>query len=307
MKLTAPTRLSRGDLLRLSLVVIPVGGLSLAAVVDTTAISLGAGTGQWSAIDLSAYSDVVTRPGFWESYAFSLWIAIAGTTIAATGAALLGFAWARRADQRGRLTLSVLQYNLGVPHLVWAVALVAVLSPSGWIARLIASAGLIDRPDQFPLLVNDRFGLGIILHLVTKEIPFLLLASLPLTGPRLRTALGQAATLGAPPGAQLRHVYLPGVAPVFVPALIAVFAYALGAYEPAAVLGVQQPRTLAVVAVEWFRNPDPARREHAFALSTILLATIAAVGAALLLATRNWWAHGNGRRLRRPPVVTVEP
>ncbi|MGD9706022.1 MAG: hypothetical protein AB7L17_16440 [Ilumatobacteraceae bacterium] len=282
----------------------PVGGLSIAALVDATATSLGAADGRWSTIDLSAYSDVVTRPGFWEAYWFSLWIAITGTTIAAIGAALLGFAWARRADQRGRVTLSILQYNLGVPHLVWAVALVAVLSPSGWIARLTASAGLIDRPDQFPLLVNDRLGLGIIIHLVTKEVPFLLLASLPLIGPRLRTALAQAATLGAPPRAQLRHVYLPGVAPAFVPALVVVFAYALGAYEPAAVLGVQQPRTLAVVAVEWFRNPDLKFREQAFALSTILLATIAAAGAALLIPTRHWWAHGIQGRTRVTPART---
>lgn len=305
MKLAAPTRLSRADLLRLSLVVVPVGGLSLAALIDATATSVGAADGRWSAIDLGAYSDVVTRPGFWESYGFSLWIAFAGTTIAAIGAAMLGFAWARRARRAGRLSPSILQYNLGVPHLVWAVALVAVLSPSGWIARLTAWAGLIDRPDQFPLLVNDRLGLGIIVHLVTKEVPFLLLASLPLTGPRLRTALGQAATLGAPPRAQLRHVYLPGIAPVFVPALIAVFAYALGAYEPAAVLGVQQPRTLSVVAVEWFRNPDLKFREQAFALSTILLATITFASAALLIATRHWWAHGIRQRPRRRLVTPV--
>ena len=194
----------------------PGRGLSLVALIDALATSLGAGNGQWSAIGLSAYSDVVTRSGFWESYWFSLWIAIAGTTIAAIGAALLGFAWTSRADRRGRLTLSILQYNLGVPHLVWAVALVALLSPSGWIARLTAWAGLIDRPDQFPLLVNDRLGLGIILHLVTKEVPFLLLASLPLTGPRLRTALGQAATLGASPRAQ-RHRLSAGSSAVRLP------------------------------------------------------------------------------------------
>ncbi len=306
MKLRAPTRLSRVDLLRLSLVVVPVGGLSLAALADGFAHSLGAADGPWSAIDLSAYSDTVGQSGFWESYGFSLWIALAATAIAAIGAALLGFAWARHAGQTGRLTLSILQFNLGVPHLVWAVALVAVLSPSGWIARLTATVGLIDRPDQFPLLVNDRLGLGIIGHLVTKEVPFLLLASLPLIGPRLRTALGQAATLGAPPRAQLRHIYLPGVAPVFVPALVAVFAFALGAYEPAAVLGVQRPRTLSVVAVEWFRNPDPALRERAFALSTILLATIAVVGGALLLATKRWWARGIERHPRDFPVTAVD-
>ena len=299
MNLEPSTHLTRLDLARLALVVVPVGALSLAALFDALSTSLGVsrGTG-WSSVDLSAYRDVLRRSGFWTSYGFSLWVAFAGTVLAAIGAMLVGFRWTRRADRKGRLTLSILQFNVGIPHLVWAVALVAVLSPSGWLARLSTSVGLIDRPSQFPLLVNDRFGVGIILHLVSKELPFLVLASLPLTGPRLRAGLAQAATLGASPRSQLRHVYLPGVAPAFLPALVAVFAYALGAYEPAAVLGVQRPRALSVVAVEWFRDPNLRLREQAFALSTILLVTIAAFAAALLLSTRRWWSAGGRHRTR---------
>ena len=52
-----------------------------------------------------------------------------------------------------------------------------------------------------------------------------------------------------------RLVYLPAWLRRSCPPSLAAFAFALGAYEPAAVLGVQRPRTLAVVAVEWFRHP----------------------------------------------------
>lgn len=277
VRLDQSSRLSAGDVFRLALVVVPVGGLSIAALVDSTAT------------DLDVYRSVFDRPGFWTSYAFSIWIAVASSTFAAIGAAVIGFRWARRNRSTGRFTVAVLQYNLGIAHLVWAVSLVALLSPSGWLARLAAAAGFIDRPDQFPVLIGDRHGIGIIVHLVTKEIPFLLIATMPLAGPALRSSLAQAATLGASPAAQLRHVYLPRVAPAFVPALVVVIAYALGAYEPAAVLGVQQPRTLAVVAFDWFREPDLRVREQAFALSTILLATIVVLSTIVVVASRSWW------------------
>ena len=62
----------------LALVVVPVGGLSIAALVDSTAT------------DLDVYRSVFERPGFWTSYAFSIWIAVASSTFAAIGAAVIG-------------------------------------------------------------------------------------------------------------------------------------------------------------------------------------------------------------------------
>lgn len=302
MNLDPGTRLTRRDLARLAPAIVPVAGLSLAALYDALATSLGVDARSWTHATAHAYRVVIGLPGFWASYAFSVWIAVAATAIAATAAALIGYATTRHETRTSRWRFAVLQFNLGVAHLVWAVALAAVLAPSGWIARIVAWSGIIDRPNQFPVLVNDDHGLGIILHLVTKETPFLVLATIPLASRRLVTQLRQAATLGANRWATLRHVYLPGVAPALVPGTIVVFAYALGAYEPAAVLGVQRPRTLAVVAVEWFRDPDLRMRAQAFAVSTILLATVVAAAAVVLLITRNWWTIRANSSLRAAPT-----
>lgn len=301
MSLPRPPVASRrrhlGTALRLAPAVAPVLVLCGWAAVDGVAASFGSGAGSsGSGAGTAAYGRVLSHPGFWPAYGFSLWIAAAGTLIAVCGAVAVGFAWTSRPGRRRTVQLWVLQVNVSLPHLVWAVALVATFSPSGWVSRLAATAGLIDRPDQFPLLVNDHFGVGIIGHLVTKEVPFLVLASLPLAGHRLAGQLRQAATLGAPRWAQLRLVYLPGVAPALVPASLAAFAFALGAYEPAAVLGVQRPRTLAVVAVEYFRDPDLARRADAFVLSAVLLTTTVGVALVAWAVARRWSTVPSGRR-----------
>jgi putative spermidine/putrescine transport system permease protein len=270
-----------------------VASLSLLALWQGVVSSLQARRG--AGLSLDAYRSVLGDGRLWPSLALSVWVAAASTVLACSGAALVSFGWLGRPGRHRRIELTAFHLTLGLPHLVWAVALVAVLGQSGWLARLAAWAGLIERPAQFPVLVNDAHGVGIVVHLVTKELPFVVLALVPLAGSGLDAQLRQAATLGASPWARFRHVFLPSVAPALVPAAVAVFAFGLGGYEPGAVLGVQRPRTLAVVIVDRFRDPDLTRRAEAFVLSGVLVAVT--VGFGLLL----WAALGRSLRVARAP------
>ena len=90
---------------------------------------------------IRAVRDVLGRPGFWASYQFTLGVAVAATVLAAGGGAVAVFVIARRPRSPGRFGLGLLHYNFGMPHLVWAVALAALLTPSGWVARLSAVVG----------------------------------------------------------------------------------------------------------------------------------------------------------------------
>ena len=64
---------------------------------------------------------------------------------------------------------------LAVPHLAMAVGLAFLLSPSGWIARLISPwpSGWQIPPDI--ALVQGPFGIALTLGLCIKEMPFLVL------------------------------------------------------------------------------------------------------------------------------------
>lgn len=279
-------RTSGRELLGLVPVLLVVGGLSIAALVDALASSISAEGSD--AVGLAVFRTVLGLPGFWASFWFSLSVALSGTLLATAGAVVLGHRWCTRPRAR-RTAQTLLHFNLGVPHLVWAVALVALLSPAGWISRVTSLFGLDGGIDGFPVLVNDPYGIGIVLHLATKELPFVLLATLPLAGVTTRRSLAQGATLGAGATSQIRHIYLPAIAPALIPATIASFAFGLGGYEPGAVLGVQRPRTLAVVALEWFRSPDLTMRHRAFAVAVVLMATVALASVVLLAMTRSWW------------------
>ncbi len=296
--MSSPVSINRrlGRLLRVAPATVIVGGLSLYALADVLAGSVGVGVvGRSGGPTFGAFDRVLHTDGLLHALGFSVSVAFVATALALGGAVLIAWHWLQRPGRRRNLDLWILHVNLSLPHAVWAVALLATFSQSGLIARLAASVGLMSRPASFPLLVQDRHGIGIVLHLVTKELPFVVLAILPLTGRRLRELLHTAATLGASPWHCLRHVFLPTVAPALVPAAVVVFAFALGSYEPGALLGVQHPRTVAVIVLDRFRDADPVRRSDALALSVVLAAAVLVFVAVAAILVRRRGERGATR------------
>lgn len=265
------------------------------ALVEGLGASIGIGAPvDGVPIGLDAYRRVLDAPTFWESARFSLWIAVASTVLAAAGGTLISWWWISRPGRIRRIDLWLIHLTVSIPHVAWAVALVAAISQSGLVARIGAATGMIDRPDQFPVFLADRAGIGIIAHLATKEMAFVTLVTLPLATRRARTAVVTAATLGASRSQRFRLVFLPAIAPALLPAAAVAFAFALGSYEAPALLGGQRPRTLSVIALDSFRDADLTRRADAFAISTIIGAI------ALVAAGCCWWF---GRRWSRPTAT----
>lgn len=98
------------------------------------------------------------------------------------------------------------------------------------------------------VLLQDRYGIGIILHYVSKEIPFLALIILAV----LRTQSDGydlvAENLGASRWQRLRYVTIPLVMPSLLSGALLVFAFIFSSYEAPALLGVSYPRMLPVLA-----------------------------------------------------------
>lgn len=225
-------------------------------------------------LNLDSYQNLITGQGtagreFWGSLAFSLWVSITSTLISA-GLALLVAVWlSEQRSSAGAETLA-LNWNLAFPHLVWSVALLLFLSQSGLVARWAAALGWIQLPSDFPVVVRDRFGFGIILHYVSKEIPFLALIILAVLRSQPRDYNLVAENLGANRWQRLRYVTLPMVYPAILSGSLLVFAFIFSNYEVPALLGVNYPRMLPVLALKLFNNPDLRSRADGMAISLII-------------------------------------
>lgn len=216
----------------------------------------------------------------------SLWISVVSTVLSA--AIALGIALLVRSTRHGRKLVSFLfQFNLPIPHIVAAIGMLFLLTQSGLLSRMGAQSGLLERPADFPVLIRDRHGLGIIITYVWKEVPFIgviVLAVLQSLGTDYEQA---ARTLGASSWQRFRHVTLPLVLPALLSASALVFAFTFSTYEVPELLGVRYPQPLPVLAIRFFNDADLNARAEGMALSILIsLVVMIAVGAYLLLRSR---------------------
>jgi putative spermidine/putrescine transport system permease protein len=222
----------------------------------------------------SAHFESLFRdPDFLGSLALTAYVAATATLIASlisVGLALL-LATVKR---HSRLLTFILQIPLTVPHLVVAVAMIFLLTPAGLVARLAVQTGLIDTARAFPLLVNDRWGIGMIIAYVWKEVPFItlmLLSVLQTTGVDL---LEVGKTLKASPWQRFRYITLPTLFPSLSAAALIVFAYTFGAFEVPFLMGRTHPMLLPVWAYKSYSDVDLMARPEGIATGIVIAAVV---------------------------------
>ena len=249
----------------LALPVLLGAAYSLAAAVGL------AGTGA-SGFTLARVIDVLRAPETWRSVWWTV-VTASVATVLSTAAAIAIAVTLRRVT----VARSIIAIPLSVPHAAGALAVLLLFAQSGLLARLAAAFGLIDAPADFPVLVYDRPGIGVILAFAWKEFPFLSLAALAILETRGSHLEEVARTLGATPYVAFRRVTLPLLARGMAPVVIAVFAFLLGQYEIAALLGPSDPLALPVLMYERLSDPDLGRRGEAHVLGLIALALTVAL------------------------------
>jgi putative spermidine/putrescine transport system permease protein len=222
---------------------------------------------------LAHFENILFDPDFFLSLGLTLYVSLTSTIMAA--ALSVGMALAMVSFKRTRRIVDfVFQIPLTVPHLVIATAVVFLLAPTGMISRAMQALGLIDSSSAFPLMINDSFGIGIIVTYIWKEIPFItlmILSVLKNLGPDL-LAVGR--TLNANRWQRFRYIILPTIFPSLGAACLIVFAFTFGAFEVPYLLGQTYPMTLPVWAYRNYSDVDLMARPEGIATGIIIAAVV---------------------------------
>ncbi len=227
----------------------------------------------WS---LRAYRTLWEDPAVRASAGLTLRISVVSTV----GATVLGVATALLVHRvaRGRRALgAVLAVPLTVPHLVGALAMLLLLSQSGLLSRIGHAAGLTGEPAEFPALVADGFGWGVIAEYLWKETAFVAVVVLAALSRGIDELEVVARTLGAGRRQRLRYVVLPLLAPSVAATSILVFAFTFGSYEVPLLLGGPFPAALPVVALQYQQDVDLDARPVAMAIAVLIAVVVSAL------------------------------
>ena len=255
-----------------------------------------------------------TAGAFWQS-------AVTGVVafgLALTGAALL-LALCFRSARWARL-LRPLPAMLALPHAAFAVGFVLLLAPTGWLVRLGVALltpfnsvlGLaLDAPPPWPT-TQDPWGLGLVVVLALKEIPFLLwVAAAQLQRPDVAQRLGQelqlAQTLGYSARSAWWRVAWPQLVQRLQAPMLAVLVYSLTVVDVALLAGPSTPPTLAVLAWEWLQDADPARNAMGAAAAWLLAAMAALLAIAGGLLQRHSRRRAAARWTRGHALPALTP
>lgn len=245
------------------------GGLTLGLF---QALGYSAAEGVQS-ITFDHFRTIFTDPDFGGSITLTLYISLTSTLLAASISIVLALAMISWAAE-SRLVNFILEIPLTVPHLVVAISILLLLSPAGLFSRLLSFLGLLSSSSSFPLLINDDYGIGIIMVYVWKEVPFItfmLLSVLTNLGPELNEA---GATLRASRFQRFRYITFPILGPSLGAACLIVFAFTFGAFEVPYLLGKTYPTSLPVWAYKNYSDIDLLARPEGIAIGLIIAAII---------------------------------
>ncbi|NBO65131.1 MAG: ABC transporter permease subunit [Acidobacteria bacterium] len=237
--------------------------------------------------NLNHYIALVDDREFRQSLWQTLTLAGVTTALAAVFGTVLALS-VRRLVSRYRLMSALIQIPLAIPHLSMAIFLITLIAPSGLLARLTFAGGLIAGSADFPLLINDQYGVGIVLSYLLKEVPFVAVVTLSVIvrlGDRLEEV---AQLLGATGWQRLRYVTIPLLAPAALSASLMVFAFVVGAYETPRLLGQTWPGLLPVIAQQRYMDTDLSRRPGAIAMAVVLSSLTGLLVWAYLRLTARW-------------------
>ncbi|RKD29028.1 ABC transporter permease [Thermohalobacter berrensis] len=220
-------------------------------------------------ITLKYYKEVLTDKSFLSSLSFSLYISFTSSIIAIIVGILLAYS-ILRSNKKERMEQIVYKLPIIVPHAVAALLMYNVLSQSGILPRILYNMGIISSQSEFPSLIFDNRGIGIILAYVWKEIPFIAMVVYTILS-NINDKLSEVAlNLGANKRQVFFHILLPLIMPSVFSAFIIIFAFSFGAFEVPYLLGPTAPKALPVKAYIEYNNPDLTHRPYSMVINMSL-------------------------------------
>ncbi len=238
---------------------------------------------------LDFWTSVLESGEFLRSFIYSGSISLVAVVISVGGAFWITLKFRKQLQQK---FLSFIIYlPLAVPGIVTGFFTFQLFSKGGFFSRLLYQMGWIQQASQFPDLVNDALGFGIVLSFITMIMPFFVLLFLNVyKNERIEELSVLAQSLGANARQVTQHIFLPILLKKTWALIVLYFIFLLGAYEVPLILGQESPQMLSVLIIREIKQYDLDKISEGYVVA-VMYTFIVSVAAILLFLPKKSRAH----------------
>lgn len=220
-------------------------------------------------ITLEHYKRLLTDKGLIESLIFSIKTSFLSALLSTIGGVIIAIA-AYKLGKEGKLIALTFRLPVIVPHLLSVLLVYNIFSQTGLLARFAYNIGFISSFEEFPVLLYNKNGFGIIMAYIWKELPFIAFIIYNVLSKLSNKFSDASRNLGATGFQTMKYVVFPIVLPSVLSSFILVFAFSFGAYEIPMLLGGTYPKALPVKAYIEYINPMLSNRPYAMAINFLI-------------------------------------
>ncbi len=253
----------------LAIVVLPVASGLLYAFL----FSLGIIGVLNKGFQFDAWQTVLFDKPFWVSIGYSLYIALLSVAISLSVALTIALSWQKKL-QKGLLS-SVIYLPLCFPATVMAFFSFQLLAKSGLLSRMGYQLGFIKEINDFPVLIKDAYGIGIIFTSVLLITPFfIILFSNLYQSEKIASYVNLAKTFGASNSQILRKVIVPILLKRASITIYLFIIFVMGSYEVPLLLGRQNPQMISVAVLQKIQRFNLYDMPQGYAMSMLYVLLI---------------------------------
>lgn len=214
------------------------------------------------------YLDLFLDESFLNSLLFSFKISFISSSISLIVGVLLSYILYKKYSSSN---LTILKVPIIIPHMVAVLIVITIFSQGGIFSRILYNLGLLKSHTNFPLLINDLGGIGIILTYIWKEIPFIALITYGLMSGIDKNLVYVAKSLGAREVDIFFKIILPITKKGLITNYLIIFAFSFASFEVPFLIGPTSPKALSVKAYLEYTSADLFNRPYAMTVNISLI------------------------------------
>lgn len=218
----------------------------------------------------SFYKQILSDKSFYESLLYTIYLGIVPTILATfigVGLAITTYMVYKK-DKR---IFSLAKFPNVIPYSIYTFAVILFVMQTGLFCRILCAIGIIDSPSDFPLMIYDKFGIGIMIVYLLKQVPFIFFVVFGALNKVGRKYIDTAYSLGASSFTTALRVVLPSIKSSVVSVFLLCFSFNFGSFEVPYLIGSPKYETLPIMSYKYYVSQDLTQRPLSMVINVIIL------------------------------------